>query len=874
MSKLLQLLEDGEFDDALQEASSPACNVHARGGNQQTALHEAALEGQEAIVRRLLERGATVNAVDADDMTPLHGAARRGHLHICDILLGAGANPNPKNSDELTPLHFAAQRGLEAVVRDLVARGADFRARDVFQNTPLHYAASEDRVSAIEVLAKCGAPVDAQNDRGSTPLHLAAVKGKTAACKALLDAGATRTLTNQAGLMPVDQARAKRWAECAETLESYVAKSKTTQATNVPERVVRAVPPPAPAADFSTSAPSPTAVPELPPSAGDRTQRKWVTLNQICVCLVVLALVGLPFLLLIPHKIKNSVFPGQTDFIPEAICSAYFEKVEFKCPKILADANPSCVFNIAPGINFPVSRKTRTSISGTGSVNMTEGSSVFLWEGPLYSTSRNPPAAHSAAQTSLHIKIEAEKGVSIYAATLQETRSTTIPNPRKPKMYLIGETTGNSDGSAKLNKFEILAYEDAIFKVFAMMTSSPSQKQTIHYDIAPVDKYHVLANAAHAKTCNLRPGQSCTVSLDISRGFYFWNVALSPKLPLNTLDPSVPGPYSVVVRTTSSWLAILIVVHAVALGIVSFLVVTLGRANAEQEGNVLFFALALAVLLLYASTIEVVQIATLSDYIRDSTDSRVVFTILVVTAALFPAFCVLRLVLDFANEKAQALLGNPDAPPVQAEALIPRKTKFYAFVLGLLWPLLPLFYLIQVVRELFSVVVRGNTPGSREESMTSFLDLASVAMAHSDSPVTRVIVGVFSRRNAQSIAPGAVSSSPSEPRGPPPRGGLHFALVLLPATLLTLVFSYFYLYSVVIRGQSSSLSSTSTFVLGLMLIRSGAGVAMAVIWYYSAVMPTDPSLFAQGAAWLFSGAFFFVFFIAHLCVGRRVTPTI
>jgi len=78
-------------------------NVHSR-----TPLHDAVRTGSEDTVRRLIDAGADVNAVDEDGRTPLHDAARTSSGYTIRKLIDAGADVNAVDKDGRTPLHDAA----------------------------------------------------------------------------------------------------------------------------------------------------------------------------------------------------------------------------------------------------------------------------------------------------------------------------------------------------------------------------------------------------------------------------------------------------------------------------------------------------------------------------------------------------------------------------------------------------------------------------------------------------------------------------------------------------------------------------------------------------------------------------------------------
>ena len=100
------------------------------------ALHMAAANGKEAMVRVLIAAGAEVNSTQnraGDSCTALHRAAHEGKTKVAEILLNAGANIHAlTESDDagdgdrnaLTPLWLASESGHESTVKLLLMRGA------------------------------------------------------------------------------------------------------------------------------------------------------------------------------------------------------------------------------------------------------------------------------------------------------------------------------------------------------------------------------------------------------------------------------------------------------------------------------------------------------------------------------------------------------------------------------------------------------------------------------------------------------------------------------------------------------------------------------------------------------------------------------
>lgn len=162
---VVKLLLDGQGEAGVQDKYN------------NTALHIAAERGFEPVVVELLSKG-NVEARGWNDLTPLHYAALNGHEKVVELLVQNGADVNARdNKVGWAPLHLAAINGHVAVARLLLAEDAKVDAKDNEVGwTPLHLAAVNGHQGVVALLIDGGANVKTKDNEGWTPLHLAVVK--------------------------------------------------------------------------------------------------------------------------------------------------------------------------------------------------------------------------------------------------------------------------------------------------------------------------------------------------------------------------------------------------------------------------------------------------------------------------------------------------------------------------------------------------------------------------------------------------------------------------------------------------------------------------------------------------------------------------
>ena len=107
--------------------ASPTLDVDAVNADGETPLMMAALKGNLAWAKRLIDRGAKIHR---DGWSPLHYAATGNEPKIVALLLDRGAPVDALSPNKSTPLMMAARYGAEANVDLLLARGASKRLRN------------------------------------------------------------------------------------------------------------------------------------------------------------------------------------------------------------------------------------------------------------------------------------------------------------------------------------------------------------------------------------------------------------------------------------------------------------------------------------------------------------------------------------------------------------------------------------------------------------------------------------------------------------------------------------------------------------------------------------------------------------------------
>lgn len=214
---------DAELTDLLLKSGAKVSASTVAGA---TPLQLAAINGNAAILGRLITGGADPNAVlTRSGDTALMMAARTGKVDAVRTLLDRGAKANAQETwGGTTALMWAVSERHPEITKLLIERGADLNARSYYVPsasgrgfegttpvaqkpagnfeefasgwlTPLMFAARENDLESAKLLVKAGADINAQSGDGKDALSLALFDGSYDVAEFLID---SRANVNQA----------------------------------------------------------------------------------------------------------------------------------------------------------------------------------------------------------------------------------------------------------------------------------------------------------------------------------------------------------------------------------------------------------------------------------------------------------------------------------------------------------------------------------------------------------------------------------------------------------------------------------------------------------------------------------------------------
>lgn len=150
------------------EASVPDESISVNDMAAEEDMRQAALDGDKEQVKKLVDAGAKINALDQEGHTALMFAAFNGHTDIVLLLLDEGAVVDRRDFLGRTALLYASTGPFPETVKLLLEKGAEPNIVDSDEHfSPLMHAAAEGNLDVVKILLENGADLsltDVDND--------------------------------------------------------------------------------------------------------------------------------------------------------------------------------------------------------------------------------------------------------------------------------------------------------------------------------------------------------------------------------------------------------------------------------------------------------------------------------------------------------------------------------------------------------------------------------------------------------------------------------------------------------------------------------------------------------------------------------------
>uniref|UniRef100_K3WFU0 Uncharacterized protein n=1 Tax=Globisporangium ultimum (strain ATCC 200006 / CBS 805.95 / DAOM BR144) TaxID=431595 RepID=K3WFU0_GLOUD len=174
--------------DALEVLLDQEVSVQWSESSRDVGLFFASQFGNEGLVHKLIDQGATLRTKDTGDaVNPFVVACAKGHEDVVAAFLSRGLVTTQAALE--WPLCVAAGNGHVEIVRMLLDRGADSSAKSDNDMTPLKASSMNDHIDVVTLLLDRGAVVDWQGESWESILYIAAQAGHTRVVAEFLDRG-------------------------------------------------------------------------------------------------------------------------------------------------------------------------------------------------------------------------------------------------------------------------------------------------------------------------------------------------------------------------------------------------------------------------------------------------------------------------------------------------------------------------------------------------------------------------------------------------------------------------------------------------------------------------------------------------------------
>lgn len=177
-----------------------------------TPIFFAITNGNEEVIRMLIDAGADMNKYDNKGKTPIdylyeynkelaieynlipkvsiHDIIADNDIESMKLYIKNENDLNLKNYNGEPLLHYSIRRKSKEISYLLIEAGADIESKTIYDETPLFPAVRINDIDMVKTLIGKGVDVNAVNSVGETPLYYAVAWGRLEIMDILIDAGA------------------------------------------------------------------------------------------------------------------------------------------------------------------------------------------------------------------------------------------------------------------------------------------------------------------------------------------------------------------------------------------------------------------------------------------------------------------------------------------------------------------------------------------------------------------------------------------------------------------------------------------------------------------------------------------------------------
>lgn len=188
VDRVLELIQQGVSPDKINEE------------HKCTPLLYAVENNRQAVIKALIDAGASLNVKNKFFESPLHIAVADRNLELTTYLLQAKADINVKTDRSITPLHMAAHSGFLDLTRLLIQNQADPFIEDRNHRNPIRLAIEGNHFNVVKILFEHFKGLTIPHSMGKTILSYYCLKNEVEKVVTLLQLGADPNLTDNDGL--------------------------------------------------------------------------------------------------------------------------------------------------------------------------------------------------------------------------------------------------------------------------------------------------------------------------------------------------------------------------------------------------------------------------------------------------------------------------------------------------------------------------------------------------------------------------------------------------------------------------------------------------------------------------------------------------